>query len=467
LVLGIAILVGASIGSGFHQVLIAGVVILSLVLSFFVRPLALAELVVVSVPFFRYSIVKLSAVSSALGDVPVTGVHVFGILLIVRFLGDRLMSRGQLRLDNYTRCVLLIIGAYILSAIAVAQYYQGWIEYVKTLINVLFFSVLSLALRHAIDTTAKFYRVLRWWLLVAALTALYGLYQILSYSVSLPVLPGTEIKVYAGLPRVFSVMVEPAHFVSYLVYPLVVMIVLWESKEAFPFPRRWRNLLLGLGMLLAYLLSFALSGYLYLLLFFMLYIALGMITRRIGRGLRSVLLLLVVAGGFLANRGTTTVLLERANSAVGLSESSSLWRLNSMEVGVEEFLRSPLLGIGGGQFGFHQATGQLYDESQMGAAETAESTLVHIAAETGIVGLAGFAVLIITLTRALWKQLSRGLSIERSVSTAFLLMVCLYSMASIYTGGWLVGWVWVNFGLIASWLRLCSTSWNRHDFSDG
>jgi O-antigen ligase len=105
-------------------------------------------------------------------------------------------------------------------------------------------------------------------------------------------------------------------------------------------------------------------------------------------GSRYILPLLILGLGLYLS-GFGKVVVERFASVTILAEQSIMIRLNFFKVAVDNFMNSPILGIGSG--------------NALGYQEIVHNLFLQVAAETGIIGLVLFLSAFIVALRYLWR----------------------------------------------------------------
>lgn len=432
--------------------------------SFIVNPKIFIYLLVISIPLSlsNFELFNLNEFVAGAGNVPVHLSHVLAVILIF-IAAIRIMPRiGQIKIGVIGKAILLIVLAYFISIIGVYQAYQNFTEYFKSLINILLFAMLYFAFTNSITRQETMLKIFKIWVMVSLLVALYGFYQFLGYFIpSLPLIPGTEIIEYGGIPRVTSILVEPIAFARCVVFPAIFMFVLVVGRQRFPFKTLRRNVLVLSLLLTALMLSFSLTAYLYLLLFLLFFafsyiIYSRSILRKIG------LPLIIIAVIFIAIVFTDIgqVFLTRFSSALTLSDPSTIWRIHTLSIAWEEFLKYPLLGIGAGNFPFHTATG-IFREAVLAYTSVYEihhsDTLVfQILAEMGIVGVIAILLFFGTMLTALRKviRLNKAKDLNFHISQGLFFMLLTYIISTLVVSGWLEFWVWFIFSVVGTWVLL-------------
>lgn len=229
-----------------------------------------------------------------------------GGALILAF-GFEVLLRGRFRLDTIGKAVL---GLHVAVLLSLAMNFWGWGraqwgEFLTLWAQLVFATLLYLALSNLKLSTSQLRFLLRLWIGVAVVVALYGLYQALARNLDLPLayLPlypkPTEWSLqvglgYGGYIRPSSFFSEPTYQGTYLLAPLVLAVVLvfYRQDRIWLFRDRRLNYTLLLLLLSALLVSFALAAYVTLTLLVFIALFINRFTRKLA--LRLFLALLVV-----------------------------------------------------------------------------------------------------------------------------------------------------------------------------
>jgi O-antigen ligase len=427
-------------------------------LTFFVNLEIIIYLLVISIPFSKFVIFSLDKIAGSLGNVPVHSSHILALLLIVIAIPKMMLGKREIRVDISTiieKALLLVVFAYFVSILGVFQAYHDFIEYFKSMANMLLFATLYFAFTNSITRQDTIVRILKIWIFVSLFIALYGIYQFLNYSFPfLPLIPGTELRVYAGLPRIQALMPEPVEFVLYTAQPLLFMFALVAGRQTFPFKTLKANSLALFILLTAFLLSFAITGYLYLFLFVLLFSCSSIASLRHDLQKRwlpvSILSVPVIVGLFT---GTGRTFLSRLSSVLARSDPSAAWRVRTASAAWQSFLKHPLFGIGVGNFAFD--TGIEFVPAITHVTDHSDSLSTQILAEMGVVGFIAialfFGVLLISLRKVIRLNAANDLNLHISRGLYFMLLT--YVISTLLVSGWLTFWAWFSFSIIGSWVK--------------
>lgn len=413
-------------------------------------------LLVISIPFFNYELFTLDKLVAGAGTVPIHLSHVVSVILVWVFCLHTLLNGGRLKIDKIGKALLFLTGIYFVAVIAVFRVYHNFAEYFKSLAYMLLFTMLYFAFINLIRHQGVLVKIIRIWIVTSLIVCLYGLYQFFADTVSfLPTLPRTELKVYQGFPRIYSLMREPVEFVAYLLYPMILMFIFVVEKQPFPFRTPARNIFALLLMLTTFVLSFSLTGYA-CFCFFLLFFCLDRFSHADIKKLRLPVLvvLMIMLGSFFSE--THRRLQERIVAISNLSEGSTLERLNSISIACQEFMAHPLLGIGPGNFQSHSASGMFLSKQYGHVVTYADSAFFNNLAELGIIGMAAifllFAVLFKSLRKVIRFNKINGLNLQISRGLYFVFLV--YLAVFIPAGAWFHFGTWLAISIIGAWTLL-------------
>jgi O-antigen ligase len=431
--------------------------------SFIVNPKIFIYLLVISIPLSlsNFELFNLNKFVAGAGNVPVHLSHILAVILIF-IAAIRMMPRiEQIKIGVIGKAILLIVFAYFISIIGVYQAYHGFSEYSKSLINILLFAMLYFAFINSItrqDTVIKIFKI---WVTVSLLVAIYGFYQLLNYFIpSLPLIAGTEIMKYGGILRVTSILVEPTAFAKCVAYPAIFMFVMVVERQRFPFKTLRRNVIVLLLLLTALMLSFSLTAYLYLSLFLLFFafsyiISFRNILRKLGLPLIMIAVILIAIVSTDMGQG----FLARFSLVLTLADASTIWRIHTLSIAWEEFLKYPLFGIGAGNFPLHTATGIFQEVAFIYTVyefHHSDTLVFQILAEMGIVGFIAIVLFFGTMLTALRKVigLNKAKDLNFHISKGLFFMLLIYIISTLVVSGWLEFWVWFIFSVVGTWVLL-------------
>ncbi len=416
----------------------------------------LIYLLIISIPFRNFELFSLNNLIGGWGDVPIHSSHVLAAVLIAT-VSIRVMPKiGKIDVSPIGKMILLLVSIYSISIIGVFQAHQNFTEYLKSMANLLLFAMLYFAFTNSIRRHETVIKICKFWVLVSLLIALYGFYQLFSYFMpSLPVIAGTEIIVYGGIPRVSSMLKEPVPFIQFLVYPTIFMTVLVSGRQMFPFRALKVNVVILVALVTALILSFSLTAGIYLLIFLLLFMLSHMISAR--SFVRKLELGILITGVFLVAvvfMGIGEVFLARFGAVMDLSDPSTRWRIQTLSIGWQEFLKYPLLGIGAGNFPSYTATGIFPEAVFNYEVQHSDTLFFQILAELGIAGVIGMGLLFGSIFIGLRKviSLNKTRDLNFHISRGLYFVILTYIFSTLIVSGWLEFWVWFNISIIGTWV---------------
>lgn len=295
-----------------------------------------------------------------------------GALLILAF-GFSLLLRGKLRLDAIGRAALGL-NAVVLLSVAVNFWSWGgtqWSEFSTLWLQLVFATLLYLSLANLKLSERGLRSLLRLWVFVAGVVAVYGLYQAAARNLDLPLayLPHlhsipTEKQLqsglgYGGYVRPSSFLREPTYFGMYLLPPLALtaVLVFLRQDKYWLFRSRRVNYLLLVLLLGALLASFSLAAYITLVALLVGFLVLHRTTQKVAVRLLLMLLflfvLVIVVGewfeiSFL--QGVTTRISRITNAVIGggieAAGPSVPTRYQEILLALSLWVHHPLFGVG-------------------------------------------------------------------------------------------------------------------------
>lgn len=454
--IGIAALAAYSINS--ESYFLGGVIFsIFLIFPLFLNQKILIYLLIISIPFFNFELFKLNELVKGAGSVPIHSSHILSVILIF-IIAIRMMPKiKETKVGAIGKAILIILIVYLISIIGVFQAYHNFIEYFKSIANMLFFAMLYFAFTNCVTRQETIIKIFKIWVIVSLLVALYAFYQLLGYFISsLPLIPGTKIIEYGGIPRVSSILKEPVPFVAYLAYPIVFMFVMLAGKQTFPFKTLKVNVIILAVLITSFILAFTITGFLYLLIFMLLFSASQI---AFSKGILQKLWLPVsIVSAFLIVSVSTDfgrMFQSRFSSALTLTDDSTMARVQTDSIAWQEFLKYPLFGIGAGNFPSFTAVG-LFPDAVHYEIYHADTLFFNIMAEMGIVGVIAILLFFGTLLVSLRKviKLNKFKDLNFYISRGLYFMILTYMFSNLIVSGWLEFWAWFNFSIIGTWVLL-------------
>jgi O-antigen ligase len=438
--------------------------------ALYINPIFLIYMLIISVPFSKYELFSLNRIVEGAGEVPVNSSHILGIMLITTSAIRFMPKMRDIKIGHIGKTILLILLAYLVSIVSVYQAYHNYTEYFKSLINIVFFALLYFAFTNSVGIRDNVIKILKVWVIVSLIVASYGIYQFIHFFVPyLPIIYGTEITEYGGLPRLRSFLTEAVELAKYLTYPTAFIFLLIVEGERIPFKSKMKNFFALLVMLSALIMSFSMTAYLCLSIFMVLF-AFSQINPISGlmRKLRLPLLItgIIIIFGICTETGK--ILMDRLFLVVSLADPSARWRLHTLSVGWQEFLEYPIFGIGAGNFPSYTATG-IFPEAIYGYEIFHADTLVfQILAELGIFGFMAIGIFFVVIIGSLKETITMNKAniLNSQISRGLLLIIMTYIGSTLFLSGWLEFWIWNIFSIAGSWVLIENQKGKRDSASN-
>lgn len=353
-------------------------------------------------------------------------------LLILAFVASVLL-KGRFRLDSIGKAALGLHVAVLLSVAVNFWGWEGpqWTEFTTLWAQLVFATLLYLALANLKLSQWELRSLLRLWVFVASVVALYGLYQALARNLgwSLAYLPYLHPDpdslpsglAYGGYVRPSSFLREPTYLGMYLLPPLALIAVLVFQRvdRSWLFQSRKLNYLLLVLLLSALLASFALAAYVTLIGLLVSFLILHRATRKVASRLLLILVLLLVAMvmttewlGVSFVQGLTARTSRIANALIsgeiGAAGPSVPTRYREILLALSTWTHHPFFGVGLNQLQF---TGMEYAPESL-PFWVVERGYTHnmwlaVLIQLGIVGFIFFALLWLQGLRMMhraWRQ---------------------------------------------------------------
>jgi putative inorganic carbon (HCO3(-)) transporter len=355
---------------------------------------------------------------------------------------------------------LLVLLYWAIATVATAMSpvkaaaFVGW---QKLTLYMLFFALLARVLRSP--------RIRSWliavYLLAALAVSVYGLQQWFSGSAALAtwVDPTSPL---SKTTRVYSYLGNPNLLAGYLIPSVVFSILAFFSWE------RWMCKALAVVMTAVngacLILTFSRGGWIGLVFSLLVLVLLlahwwSIYLPRFWRKWALPIVLGTAAGIVLLAVVAVEPLRDRFSSIfAGRGDSSNNFRINVWMAVIEMIKDRPLLGIGPGNVAFNKIY-PLYQRPRFSAL-SAYSIVLEVAVETGLIGLACFAWLLLTTLTQAWRAL-QGLR-QLGDREGYWLIGAIAAMAGLFSHGLFdtvlyrpevnILW-WLTFALIASYYR--------------
>ena len=360
-------------------------------------PLAVALLLVFTLPFERIPSVDIGGISIRMSQ-------------LIALLGLGILSVKVIK-EKYTfrpyPAALWLVAFFAVAAIGVAQAIN-LTEGVKSFGFSLFTVLVSVVMVQFIRSTDDLKRVVKILIPSVILVVLFALFQTAGDIVGLPLgLTGLKqgySKIVLGFPRPQGFSVEPLYLADYLFLPLGAVGALWLGKI-----KGWNLKLLGpilVGIILVIVLTVSRGAYLALvpftLTFIIFYPRRTVSVRAIGSFV--IVMGIVAAGtvGFLSYSRPDAIqkFVEHATVADLANGESTQGRLMAFQTAYDAWLTKPVVGIGMGNFGPY-VKGYPNPETVPGW-DIVNNEYLEILCETGALGLAAMAAFVVAIV---WRHL--------------------------------------------------------------
>ena len=268
----------------------------------------------------------------------------------------------------------------------------------------------SIALPNMVRQQRQVLVIIQVLLISASLVSLFGMFQFVGDIIGLPTsLTGLReqyTKDILGFPRVQATALEPLYFANYLLIPFSIALTLLLSKA-----RDFKPLyLLGVVALSAVniILTVSRGGYIAwaaVLLALGVYYFKALLRPRMIIALVSIaVVVLVITARFLnITEQIKTFKLHVTNVFDG---ASYVERVETFSLAYDMWLEHPWIGYGPGSFGPYAALHPLQAPPE--GYKIVNNEYIELLAETGVLGLAAFGIVIMSLLIRSWKALRYG-----------------------------------------------------------
>lgn len=359
-----------------------------------------------------------------------------GALIVV--FAFSVLARGRFRIDPIGYAVLGFNAAVLLSTVVNFWSWEAtqWSEFFTLWLQLVFVTLLYLALANLKLSNPQLRSLVRFWIGVAVVVALYGLYQTLARNLGGPLayLPYLHPEptlskvlkwklIFAGYIRPSSVLREPTYLANYLLAPLLITstLMFFKRDRSWLFKSKQLNGIVLLILFAAFALSFALAGYITLLAVMLIAAVLNRSSRKWAlyfAGTVIVVFLLVVIASWNLNLQLFDAIAQRFKRVVatvtlteeaGAVDPSGRVRLQEVLLALSTWIHHPVVGVGLNQLQF---VGRLY------APETIPGQLVErgythniwlrVLVDLGSVGFFFFGLIWFQALRMMWSIFRRS-----------------------------------------------------------
>lgn len=402
-----------------------------------------------------------------------------GALLIAAF-GLGVLRRGKLRLDPIGKAALGLHVAVLLSVTVNFWGWGGsqWAEFFTLWLQLLFATLLYLALANLKLSQGQLHSLLRFWVFIAVVIALYGLYQVLARNLGwplayLPYLHPHPEKLpsglaFAGYARPSSMLREPTYLGMYLLAPLVLTAFLLFKRQGrvWLFHSQQANYGAFLVILMALLSSFAIAAYITLVVVFLV----GLLLDRRARKplLRTAGILLVITAilvpllqvleipfiNALVGRGMLITEVFFGNEGMPVDPSTRT-RLQEVILALNVWVHHPIFGVGLNQLQFVGAQYALdYLLPRLAERGCTHNMWLGVLVQTGVVGFFFFSLMWFQGLRMMRRAFRHGEEPLRWLALAFLYILLATIVRGFAGGPFTFTLYWFYLGMASIIYRL-------------
>ena len=386
------------------------------------------------------------------------------------------LVRGRFRVDPIGRAALWFNVAVILST-AVNSIGWGavqWEEFLTLWLQLVFATLLYLAMANLRLSTPQLRSLLRFWIGVAVVVALYGLYQALARNLNwplayLPYLHSEPLPCalkwglgFAGYVRPSSVLREPTYLGNYLLAPLFITAVLtfFKRDRFWLFKSKQLNRVSLLVLFVAFIISFALAGYITLLAV-MLIAAVSnrssrnLVLRTTGTAVIIFILIALVSWRLdlrffdaIAERSKRVIATVISAEGTDAVDASAKIRLQEVLLTLSTWTRHPVVGVGLNQLQF---VGSLYVPETI-PVRLAEHGSTHnmwleVLVQSGVIGFLFFGLIWFQALRMMWAVFRQGGEPLRWLGFTFFFVLLATMIRGLMGGPFIFTLYWFYLGM--------------------
>ncbi|MBM2820667.1 MAG: O-antigen polymerase [Candidatus Berkelbacteria bacterium] len=378
------------------------VLILGAFLTYFIirRPELGWLLIIFFLPFERVPTV-------AFGGVDIKINTILGFITLIAWILALMFNAKKYKVQPYVIAIpiILFILAMLLSLTDAGAFTRG----LMVLFFILFTILLSVLAVNMLSDKEQLKKTLIVLFASSFIVGVFGLFQFGGDTVGLPqsltLLKQGYTKVVFGFPRVQAFSMEPLYLANYLLIPIFVGIALFFNKTG-PVPRWTLAGLLAL-LILIFVLTVSRGGYLGFIGAFAVSAILMFRQVLTWKNILIGLLTIVVVGygvAFALSKGDYRA----TNEFIGhvtlgdLNRGESIQgRLATFRRAMQAYVESPIIGVGIGNYG---PWNKFYpDATPKIGWDIVNNQYIELLAETGIVGVSAFGLIIIVL---IWRTFS-------------------------------------------------------------
>ncbi len=392
--------------SQFEPVLIIGALLFGLACVFIYRTPWLGLLgITFFLPFERIG-------SYDLAGITIRASQILALILIVVWLVKGVINRRLKPVTNPLTVPLVIFLLINLVALTNAENIERSIMvFAFTLFTIAF----SWIIPQYVTSQERLRKIIKILLITATLVSLFGLWQFFGDMIGLPTaLTGLRehyTKIVFGFPRIQSTALEPLYFANFLLLPLALVYVLLLKQKDQPFSVKWlfpAFLLIGVNLVLTVSRGGYLGAAVILLLISIFYLKRIFNWKFLALFFLGVVLVWVVAVyalgyGDIFQLNLDTFIEHVTNAFSGPAYTE---RIETFEWAKQAWLDHPWIGIGPGQYGPYVAAHPYIEPTE--GWKIVNNEFIELLAETGILGLASFILILIMLIARSIKAIVRS-----------------------------------------------------------
>lgn len=334
-----------------------------------------------------------------LGFMDVKVNQLFGGLTIIAWVLSLLFSKKKIQPFALTWPIAIFISILIVSLTQSGYLPRSLLVF----IFILFTIAISILVNNFVTSKEKLNQLLKVLLITTLITCLFSFWQFMGDIVGLPMsitgLREAYTKAVFGFPRVQGFSMEPLYLGNFLLIPLGILSVLVLNHQNL-IRRNYQVILLAI-ILITQVLTVARSAYLAVGIMILF---LGFFYLKKIFSLRNILIFISVC---IVTFSVSYTFLIKAEpraidefiSRIELSDfsvaESTVGRLDTYQKAIDYWRESPLIGIGIGNYAMHSKN---YPNPEITTAwDIVNNEYLEILAETGILGLASFALIFVVL----------------------------------------------------------------------
>jgi len=392
ILLGFAFMIGKFSILGFASIasLIVGSVFFFFILK---NPFLGLQLTIFSLPFERIPTYDIGPFTLKLDQI-------FAGMTLISWLLRVILSREKIQPYRLTWPLILFLFFSFVSVLLAVDFSRA----ISVYIFVVFMVVVSFLTVNIVNSKEKMEKIIKIFLLSALITCLFGLYQFLGDVAGLPLtltgLKESYSKAILGFPRIQAFSMEPLYFANFLFIPLGLAMAIYSFKDNSIITRS-NTILLILLILINIILGISRGAYVGLsamILFFLIFLVRKTITVKNFIATISISLVLGFgAYGFLSisNPGALDSFIEHAKVSDFSQGESVQKRLQDYDKAIIYWQESPIIGIGPGNYGPRYLNYPSHEN--VTDWQIVNNEYIEILAETGVVGLLLFIIIILAI----------------------------------------------------------------------